>query len=206
MGGLDTHVTISMQLIHNDGACMEIETAREKHQAANRRWRENNLEKVRERQREANRRWRANNPEKYKECYTKQNRKTFERDPEAYRKKRRDYAAANPEKVKARNEIWRKKNRKHVNEYRMRQHYILNYGITIEEKECMLEAQGNKCACCGSPDPKYKPGWVVDHCHETGKVRAILCQPCNLVLGKVKESKEHLRNLIAYLEIHSDNN
>jgi|LakMenEpi03Aug12_release.lakeMendotaPanAssembly.Ray.scaffolds.fasta_scaffold355094_2 hypothetical protein len=159
-------------------------------------------EEQRERAREATRRWRANNPDKYKECYTKQNRKTFEKDPEAYRQKRRDYRVANFEKVRERHAAWRKENRVHINEYRRRQHYKYKYGMTIEDKEAMLAEQGGVCACCGSTEPRAKYGWAVDHCHTTGKVRGILCHHCNVTLGKVSDSPDHLKKLIAYLEKH----
>src|SRR5262249_2099587 len=36
------------------------------------------------------------------------------------------------------------------------------------------------CACCGSPDPRNKKGWVADHDHATGTFRAYLCHPCNI--------------------------
>jgi hypothetical protein len=87
----------------------------------------------------------------------------------------------------------------------MRQYYKDKYGLTPEGKVEMLTSQGNRCACCGSDSPNHKQGWVVDHCHTSGRVRGILCQPCNLTLGKVRESVEHLQALIAYLEKHNGN-
>jgi hypothetical protein len=73
------------------------------------------------------------------------------------------------------------------------------YGISLEEWERIFELQGRKCACCGSSEPRSEKGWHMDHNHETGNNRGILCHPCNVVLGLVKESSEHLEKLIAYL-------
>lgn len=63
------------------------------------------------------------------------------------------------------------------------------YGITIEQYELLLSAQGYACAICGAPPaPTY--GLAVDHCHETGRVRALLCGPCNRMLGIYELARE----------------
>ena len=84
--------------------------------------------------------------------------------------------------------------------------YKRKYGITIEEYEQMLELQGGTCALC----PKTSPGgrhaqqhWCVDHDHVTGKVRELLCNDCNMVLGIIKDSPEHLGRMITYILKHS---
>jgi hypothetical protein len=76
------------------------------------------------------------------------------------------------------------------------------YGITIEQWEAMFETQDFRCACCRSDDPKSKKGWQTDHCHETKKIRGILCAPCNRALGHSKEDPARLQALIKYLETH----
>jgi hypothetical protein len=64
-----------------------------------------------------------------------------------------------------------------------RRRYTLKvYGITEEQYNAMLAAQKNVCAICGGP-PRRKRRLAVDHCHATGRVRALLCDPCNLKLG-----------------------
>lgn len=173
------------------------------HREANKRWKDKDPEAVRRKQREANKRWREKNPEKYKECYTKQNKLQYAKEKEAGFPKHKEYRQRNAAAIKARMKIWCADNREYLNAYKMRNYYKLKYGLTPEGKTAMLEAQGGVCACCGSPSPNHKQGWVVDHCHDTGKVRGILCQPCNLALGKVKDSTNHLRALITYLEKHN---
>ncbi|MDQ1705857.1 MAG: hypothetical protein QOF18_2223 [Frankiaceae bacterium] len=62
----------------------------------------------------------------------------------------------------------------------------------------MIEAQGGTCAVCpGKPEH-------VDHDHETGRVRGILCFNCNQALGNVRDNPTVLKGLIDYLRRHSD--
>ena len=70
------------------------------------------------------------------------------------------------------------------------------YGITLEEYAHLENNQNHSCATCGSSDTRL----VLDHCHDTGKVRGLLCDPCNLALGKVKDNTQTLTNMIKYLE------
>lgn len=55
------------------------------------------------------------------------------------------------------------------------------YGMTIGEYNNLYDAQNGLCACCG--DPEYNKQLAVDHCHATGRVRALLCHQCNNNLG-----------------------
>ena len=76
-----------------------------------------------------------------------------------------------------------------------------NYGLCTEVFEHMLKLQNYKCKICGSEDPKHNSGqFVVDHCHESGQVRGLLCSECNLMLGKVHDNTTILQNAINYLQ------
>lgn len=57
------------------------------------------------------------------------------------------------------------------------------YGLTTAQYEEILAKQGDKCALCGGQ--MARP--VVDHCHQTGAVRGILCHPCNIKLPVVED-------------------
>jgi hypothetical protein len=57
------------------------------------------------------------------------------------------------------------------------------YGITVEEYEFFLSTQGGGCGLCGSPEPKGKGCFHIDHDHATGRVRGVLCHHCNTQLG-----------------------
>jgi hypothetical protein len=82
-----------------------------------------------------------------------------------------------------------------------------NIGITMAEKMSMLAAQGFKCAACGSTEHKSRyegvTGWPTDHDHKTGKVRGLLCNPCNRTLGQCEEDLHRLVALTAYLAKHT---
>ncbi len=80
-----------------------------------------------------------------------------------------------------------------------REHRLLKtYGITSAEFDAMLADQGGVCAVGGGDgDAKM---WHVDHCHDTGRVRGILCALCNRGIGHFRESAKLLRLAADYLE------
>lgn len=73
------------------------------------------------------------------------------------------------------------------------------YGLTPEQYEAMLEAQGQRCAICRTDTPNGK-GWQIDHDHATGRIRGILCTNCNSGLGRFKDDPARFRAAAAYLE------
>ena len=73
------------------------------------------------------------------------------------------------------------------------------YGITIEDFESMLEKQRGRCAICERPKPGGKGDWHVDHCHDTGRVRGLLCHFCNTAIGSLNDSVDLLKRCIKYL-------
>lgn len=81
----------------------------------------------------------------------------------------------------------------------------LKYGITVDEFNVMLASQGGRCAICGRPDSgKLDSGMNVDHSHESGKVRGILCHYCNVGLGNFQDNPEILLSAADYLLRHVD--
>jgi hypothetical protein len=78
------------------------------------------------------------------------------------------------------------------------------YGITAKEFNARFEAQNYSCFVCKRTESKGNGAFHVDHCHTTGKVRGILCQPCNVTLGKVEESPVILRALANYIESYKE--
>lgn len=77
------------------------------------------------------------------------------------------------------------------------------YGITLEQYEELLSKQKGKCSICGiDNNGKYrnKPrAFAVDHCHNTGKVRGLLCSDCNTGIGLLKDNVNYLELAIKYL-------
>jgi hypothetical protein len=76
---------------------------------------------------------------------------------------------------------------------RNRNSTIRRYGLTAEAWQAMLEAQGHRCACCGTDDPGSPKGWMTDHCHSTGTVRGLLCFRCNKNLGFMGDNLDELQ-------------
>lgn len=75
------------------------------------------------------------------------------------------------------------------------------YGINSDEYERLLLEQNNKCACCLSSNAKNRHNrFVVDHCHDTGKVRGLLCDKCNTGIGSLSDSLEGILQAVAYLK------
>ena len=72
------------------------------------------------------------------------------------------------------------------------------YGLTMQEFNDMLEEQDNKCAICGKQHLAVAT-LCVDHNHETGHVRGLLCNQCNTSLGLLKDNISFLAGAIIYL-------
>lgn len=77
------------------------------------------------------------------------------------------------------------------------------YGLSEDDYERMNEQQQGLCAICGGTRVRAgTTGLVVDHDHETGAVRGLLCSSCNTGIGHMQESKSVLMAAIRYLEYH----
>lgn len=81
------------------------------------------------------------------------------------------------------------------------------YGLTLGEHEHMLVSQGSVCKVCGHPESRrHRDGGSValhvDHDHETGIVRGLLCHKCNVGLGSFNDDPELLRKAADYIEQH----
>ena len=129
------------------------------------------------------------------------------------------YQENNPEKVKASKSKWYRKVKSEEYEKEDRSFisvtaYISRtklrllkhrYNISEDEVKSLLKSNNYLCHICNEPETsKTKDGRTiqlsVDHCHETGKVRGMLCYKCNTALGLLKDSKELFLSAIQYLE------
>lgn len=107
----------------------------------------------------------------------------YQRDPEKFRQRGREWRQANKDKTK----YWDANRR-----------LLRRYGITLEQKEQMMKAQGDECLLCDRPFPSTQKA-CVDHDHVTGQVRGILCINCNRAMGQLGDSYERLHRVVAYL-------
>ena len=99
---------------------------------------------------------------------------------------------------------WRASNKERIR-FLGRRQMLRRYGLTIEEFDSLLDAQGGVCAICRSPETYLLASGKdsrlsVDHCHETGVVRGLLCRSCNLVLGHLGDDVKLLEAAIEYLK------
>ncbi len=115
-------------------------------------------------------------------------------NPGVPRKWAKDYRNKNKEYYKSYAKRWNQENKHKIKEYWLKS----EYGISLEEYNLLLIAQDNKCAICRSSDPK-KSSFSVDHDHNTGRIRGLLCHNCNVGLGGFRDTPEFLQSAIRYL-------
>lgn len=87
-------------------------------------------------------------------------------------------------------------------EVRMQGHLRTLYGMTLEQYRELDAAQGGVCAICRQPPAKrgYTSNRLhVDHDHQTGRVRGLLCEHCNHAIGKLEDSPELLMRAAQYV-------
>lgn len=114
----------------------------------------------------------------------------------------RKFREENLEAVRERRRNWDKENPEKVREGTLKR----NYGLTLEQYREMLHEQAGVCAICGQPETCTYKGKVrdlcVDHDHETGRVRQLLCAVCNLLIGKAGDDPVLLEKAAIYLRKH----
>ena len=95
---------------------------------------------------------------------------------------------------------------------RLEQHLKYKYGISPEQFLSSWDSQNGKCAICEEQLPDLltyenrRRGYAIDHNHETGEFRGILCLPCNTLLGMANDSSDILDKAINYLKVKGNYN
>ena len=79
-----------------------------------------------------------------------------------------------------------------------------NKGLTVEQCRTLLEQAQGACRICG--ESRHESQMVIDHDHQTGRVRGVLCCKCNAGIGFFDESPEKMLLAIEYLKIASYGN
>ena len=106
------------------------------------------------------------------------------------------YLKKNREKIRAKERL--KASFADFKEKRKNRLLLKDFGITIHQYKEILSKQNNVCKICNKEDPIRN--LAVDHCHQTGKIRGLLCQKCNTSLGNFQDSIEILEAAIRYLK------
>ena len=74
------------------------------------------------------------------------------------------------------------------------------YNLTLDDYNYLVVTQSDRCAICLTDDKGRHGNWCVDHNHQTGEVRGLLCDPCNTGLGKFEDDADNLTSASKYLE------
>ncbi len=132
----------------------------------------------------------------FKTCNLAEKRQRYVADPAAAKARVKRWQQENPERLNA----YRRARRLEpgVKERERAAHLKRKYGITIEQYDAMLEAQGGGCFICGRL-PREDISLHVDHDHFTGEIRGILCFCCNNALADFQEDPALLVKAASYL-------
>lgn len=103
----------------------------------------------------------------------------------------------NPEKFAEWKRRNREENRERISASNRRGHLRRKYGLSVEEFEFLRLSQADMCAICGEPEPS---GLHIDHDHETGLIRGLLCGKCNKAIGLLKEDPGLFDAASSYLQ------
>ncbi len=102
-------------------------------------------------------------------------------------------------------ESCREYNQSEIGQQKARERALRKYKLSVEEYNSILKNQKFVCKICKNPETKQRKDgapWplAVDHCHETGKVRGLLCNNCNRGLGLLGDTRQHLAAALDYLD------
>lgn len=174
--------------------------------AYSRKWQSENREKCNK----ASKKWRDANKEKQRMLCRNWHSKNSEIVNAKKRLARVSMSPEEKEKLLIKNR--ESDNLRNENPKRNEQHYKSyikrHYNLTLEQYAEMVEAQDNVCFICKQPETfvNYKSKTVVrlavDHNHDTGEIRKLLCRRCNNVLGTIGEDTSLLQAMIDYLKQH----
>jgi hypothetical protein len=118
----------------------------------------------------------------------------------ANQKRNREWYQKNRKSVIERTRQWTAKNQDKVRSNHREYNLLTKYGMTVADYNQLLEDQEHRCKICG----QFAEQLCVDHDHESGQVRGLLCNQCNTGIGKLQESVFVLESAIVYLEVSSN--
>lgn len=140
-----------------------------------------------------------------KDCTKEYGQSYYNLNKDIINKRNSDYKKNNKETTYALNKKYRDEDR---DKYRLLSRAYI-FGITPEEIKTMIDKQNNLCAICGLPETRKSSlgneikNLSIDHNHETGQIRELLCNHCNALLGFSRENIDILEKTIAYIKKHN---
>lgn len=117
---------------------------------------------------------------------------SYRKNGERVRARMRAQYLSDPEKFRQKARVYRRSEGALANS-------LKEFGITPDRYRELLAAQGGGCAICGAKNGRGGARLSVDHCHQTGKVRGILCGRCNVALGQFGDTAQSLQKAVNYL-------
>ena len=135
-------------------------------------------------------------PKKWKHNWYKNNRETVI-------KKSKEWYLKNRKRALLTRKLWKRNNPNKVKSLKYKQQaknrqLQRRHGITLEYFNNLLKIQNNECAICGNKFRNNKDT-CVDHDHNTGKIRQLLCFNCNIGIGKFRDSIVLVEKALSYL-------
>jgi hypothetical protein len=132
-----------------------------------------------------------------KACNLERRKAAYRANPRPAIERATQWRIDNPERHRARMQAYVESGKKAIAD--RKSHLKRTYGMTLEEYDAMLAAQGGVCAICHQPRPEER-ALHVDHDHDTGAIRGLLCFTCNNALGDFRDSQQLFEAAAAYLD------
>lgn len=114
---------------------------------------------------------------------------------EKARQRAKEWSRNNPEKKRQHSLNWKKRNIDSVKEKGFAYHINKTYGLTVEQYDQIFQNQSGCCAICN----KNKKLWI-DHDHNTGNVRGLLCPSCNTLVGYIETHIDLIEKTVEYIK------
>lgn len=135
-------------------------------------------------------------------------KQVYDSDPEKFRARARDYVATMDPERREQHRQRAKVSRKQAydanpEKFRVRQ-ITVKYGLSAEDYAQLIEDTGPNCPLCGVEfKSRGRAKRCVDHDHDTGNVRGMICMSCNFALGQFGDDPDTILRAIAYLGRHA---
>ena len=140
----------------------------------------------------------------HREEILRYHRKYFADHKKEFKKNNHDYYIHTKDNVLAKNREWRMKNSEYIRQKRPDYRLKYLFGITSDDYNRMFDSQKGCCSICEKHQSELKTRLCVDHNHQTGKIRSLLCGNCNRGIGIFGENPEVMERAIRYLKAHNN--